>query len=103
MAIIVDVADAAERDLIEIADYLTREASPSIAGRWVRRIEERIAALAEFPYAGAEDGRLGRGRRRLVERPYLIVYRILGPERVRVVHGDLPALFKDDKDLDESP
>jgi toxin ParE1/3/4 len=96
----VEITNAARRDLDQIAAYLEQEAGKRVAGRWVRRLEARILQLADFPHAGAEDDQLGVGRRRLVERPYLIVYRILAPNLVRVVrvvHGarDLPSLFKD--------
>ncbi len=50
---------------------------------------------------GAQDDRL-RGRRRLIEGPYLVVYRLLNDEArvVRIVHGarDLDAIFADDAD-----
>jgi plasmid stabilization system protein ParE len=54
------------------------------------------------PYSGPEDPDLG-GRRRIVVKPYLVIYRIETPSLVRVVrivHGarDLPALFEDESD-----
>lgn len=66
----------------------------------MERLEARAFGLASQPYAGAEDSELG-GRRRVVVRPYLIVYRIVSADHVRVariVHGarDLPALFAAD-------
>lgn len=93
----VELARRARRDLLEIGDYLERVASRRTAFRWVVRLEERALALAREPFAGAELPDLG-GRRRVVVRPYLIVYRIVSKDLVRVVrivHGarDLPALF----------
>jgi toxin ParE1/3/4 len=103
VSVAIEVTNAARRDLARIAAYVEGEAGVRTAGRWIRKLEARIRSLADFPYSGAEDERLGQGRRRLVERPYLIVYRTLRPELVRivrVVHGahDLPTLFKDDRD-----
>ena len=93
----VEFARRARRDLIEIGDYLERVASRRTALRWMMRLETRALDLAAGPYAGAEEPELG-GRRRVVVRPYLIVYRIASPDMVRVVrvvHGarDLPSLF----------
>ena len=59
-----------------------------------------MRTLVRQPYLGAADEDLGRGRRRLVLAPYLIVYEI-GPGNeiaiLRIVHGarDLPTLFDD--------
>lgn len=93
----VEVTRRARIDLIEIGDYLEHVAGARTAHRWMSRLEEKALSLAEHPYAGAEDSMLG-GRRRVVLRPYLIIYRVVSPEFVRVVrivHGarDLPALF----------
>jgi len=93
----VELTRRARRDLIEIGDYLERVAGRRTALRWVLRLETRALGLAEGPFAGAEDTDLG-GRRRVVVRPYLIVYRVASPDVVRVariVHGarDLPSLF----------
>jgi toxin ParE1/3/4 len=98
----VELALRARLDLIEIGDYLERVASRRTALRWVTRLEAKALSLGEQPYAGAEDSELG-GRRRIVVRPYLIVYRIIPSDLVRVVrivHGarDLPALFAHDSD-----
>ena len=93
----VEITRRARIDLVEIGDYLERVAGKRTALRWVTRLEEKALSLAAQPYAGAEDSELG-GRRRVVVRPYLIVYRIRSNDLVsvvRVVHGarDLPALF----------
>lgn len=98
----VEITRRARIDLIEIGDYLERVASRPTALRWITRLEARALGLGSQPYAGAEDAELG-GRRRVVERPYLIVYRIISKDLVRVVrvvHGarDLPSLFGADDD-----
>jgi toxin ParE1/3/4 len=96
----VEITRRARIDLIEIGDYLERVASRRTALRWMERLEARALRLASHPYAGAEDAELG-GRRRVVVRPYLVVYRIISADHVRVariVHGarDLPVLFAAD-------
>jgi toxin ParE1/3/4 len=93
----VEIAPRARLDLIEIGDYLERVAGKRTALRWVTRLEVKAMSLATQAYAGAADPELG-GRRRLVVRPYLSVYRIASNGLVRVVrivHGarDLPAVF----------
>jgi toxin ParE1/3/4 len=98
----VELAPRARLDLIEIGDYLERVASARTALRWVTRLEARALRLGEQPYVGAEDSDLG-GRRRIVVRPYLIIYRIVSGDLVRVVrrvHGarDLPAMFSSEND-----
>jgi len=98
----VEIAPRARRDLIEIGDYLERVAGSRTALRWMTRIETKALGLATQPYSGAEDPELG-GRRRVLVRPYLIIYRIVSGERVRIVrivHGarDLPTLLAHESD-----
>jgi toxin ParE1/3/4 len=97
----VQLAPRARLDLIHIGDYLERESGKRTALRWLYRLEKKAMSLGEQPYAGAEDAYLG-GRRRLVVRPYLIVYRIENSiVRVsRIVHGarDLPTLFASEEE-----
>lgn len=102
MTVDVRYAPQAERDLQSIGDYLEREASPRVARRWIARLLAAAEALAEMPLIGVQDEDLG-GRRRLIVRPYLIIYRTLddGSVRiVRVVHGarDIPSLFASSND-----
>lgn len=98
----VEFAPRARLDLIEIAEHLERVAGKRTAVRWIERLAAKARGLMDQPYIGAEDSELG-GRRRLILRPYLIVYRIASPDLVRVVrvvHGarDLPMLFAGDPD-----
>jgi plasmid stabilization system protein ParE len=84
----------------EIGDYLLRVAGNRTALKWIDRPEAKALGLARQPYAGAESADLG-GRRRVVVRPYLIIYCIAPPDLVRIVrivHGarDLPALFSNE-------
>jgi toxin ParE1/3/4 len=100
MPVRVQLAPAAERDLEEIAEYIEAQAGPRIALNVVRRLRAKTALLRENPYIGAEDERIGI-RRKLIQRPYIIAYRIVSATEVnvlRIVHGarDLPGLFADD-------
>lgn len=101
MRVHVDVTPAASRDLAELADYLARNAGERVAARWIARLEAAVALLEDMPCAGAESDFLGPGRRRIVVRPYLVVYRILRDDLVRVIRvvdgrRDLPSLFADE-------
>jgi len=101
MPVRVKLSRAAERDLEEIAAYIAAQASPRVALNVVRRLRAKAALLRENPYLGAEDERIG-NRRKLLERPYIIAYRVVNASEVnvlRVVHGarDLPAVFVDDE------
>ncbi len=69
------------------------------ANRQLRRIEEAIGMLAEFPSIGAPKEDLLPGSRTFLRAPHLVFYRIFEAERVvqilRVLDGrrDLNALF----------
>jgi toxin ParE1/3/4 len=81
--------EPAARDLTQIADYLEKRGSSTIARRIAISISERIEALVQFP----EQGRTGRksGTRELVLSglPYLAVYRLEEDaiEILRILHG----------------
>lgn len=83
----------AEIDLVAIA-LSVAERSESRALALVKRLRARCAALERHPQTGRPRGELGPGLRSLVERPYIIFYRVEGGvvEVVAVVHGarDLP-------------
>lgn len=91
------LSPAARRDLILIGDYLEAQAGRRIAKAWATKLRERALSLAIDPECGPKDEHLGAEWRRLIESPYLILYRVEG--RVvtisRVLHGarDLPSLF----------
>jgi plasmid stabilization system protein ParE len=97
------LSPAARRDLLDIGAYLWLHAGAKTAARWIERLERKTLSLSESPFIGAADPELG-GRRRLVVRPYLVVYRVDEPVQliriVRIIHGarDAPALFGLDQD-----
>lgn len=78
----------AERDLLDIWLSIAVESETS-AERMYDRIQARIEILHAFPEAGASREGLAPGARMLVERPYVILYRVVsgGVQIVRVIHG----------------
>ena len=82
---------AAERDLSEIVEYISRN-SPSAALSLLEKIDEDISRLAEFPQIGKtpKDSRLQElGYKMLVIKNYLVFY-VLKQNTVeirRVIHG----------------
>ena len=95
--------EQAREDLIEIY-LLIAEEHPIAAERYLQRIENLIILLRDQPRMGALRNDLVVGLRALVERPYVVFYRLLPDEAeetvdiievVRVVDGrrDLPSLF----------
>jgi toxin ParE1/3/4 len=93
----------ARLDLLDIYELIGVE-QPAAAERYFDRIEALASLLPEQPRLGVARPEIAPGFRMLVERPYLILYRIepdlpSGPvehvEIVRVVDGrrDLKGLF----------
>jgi toxin ParE1/3/4 len=84
----------AEADLMAIALHIA-EHSPSRARDVVVRLKARAEILKAHPLAGRPRPELGEGLRSLSERPYVMIYRIVGDtaEIVAMLHGarDLPA------------
>ena len=78
----------ADADLVDIWLSIASD-DPAAADRMLERLEQRCMALARHPRLGRGRPDIGAGARCLVERPYLILYRIVGRdvEIVRVVHG----------------
>jgi toxin ParE1/3/4 len=79
---------AARADIETIAFYIAAE-NPSVARRWVDRIEERCERLAEMPGLGVARPDVRLDLRLLPVGNYLILYREMGEdvEVVRVLHG----------------
>lgn len=78
----------AEADLIDIWVAIAGD-DPAAADRMLDRLEQRCLALARHPKLGRGRPDIAAGARCLVERPYLILYRIVRRhvEIVRVIHG----------------
>src|SRR6266404_3202572 len=81
-------AESAERDLVEIANFIARD-DPISSARFIERVEEHCQLLALHPLMGRTRDALARGLRSLPIGRYVIFYRALddGVEIVRVLHG----------------
>ncbi len=94
----IELARRAEQDLLDIERWLTAEASPAIAQRILYAIRDKIDTLEEHPELAQEREELGPGRRVLVCRPYVIIYRIYATQTgeavviLRIAHGARDAI-----------
>lgn len=91
MSYAVRILRRAQRDLLEIQEYIARD-DPAAAGRVVEALLDAIERLAQLPKRGSrpKDERLrGLGYRCLVQARYLVFYKVLRAQvRVyRVLHG----------------
>ncbi len=81
----------AQRDLIEIRDYVALD-NPRASIRLIDELLEKVESLAEFPEIGViprDKNLIDRGYRTLIERDYLIFYKVFKRQvRVyRIIHG----------------
>ena len=82
----IDVTEAAEQDLMEIADYIAAD-NPSATLKLANKIEKNILKLENYPFIGAipKVRRLARkGYRMLVVDDYLVFYVLLDDKRVEI-------------------
>ncbi|HXC56620.1 MAG TPA: type II toxin-antitoxin system RelE/ParE family toxin [Rhizomicrobium sp.] len=80
----------AEKDLIDLYDYIADEAGTRVAGAYIDRIEGACLALKTFPLRGTARDNIGPGLRTMAfERRAMIVFRVLKSEVtiVRIFHG----------------
>lgn len=98
MSLRVVITAGAARDLGLIDDHLTRNAGPAVAAETLDRLERRCEELADLPDRGnvpPELAALGiHDYRELHERPFRIVYRVLGPDAVVYVVADARRDFR---------
>ena len=80
--------ERAERDLVEIGDFIARD-NPVAAAQFVALLEQRCSLLAVHPLAGRARDELIKGLRSLAYGRYVIFYRAIedGAEIVRVLNG----------------
>ncbi len=78
----------ARRDLLDIWLSIARD-NPGAADRVYDRLEARVHILERYPQVGPARPDIASDARMLVERPYLILYRVIpeGVQIVRVLHG----------------
>ena len=95
---------AADRDFDDILDYL-QQRNPAAAVRVVSRLSKTCERVARHPYAGPPCEQLGAGLRHVLERPYVIFYRITaeGIRVERILHGsrDAAALLRHNPSREE--
>ena len=80
--------ESAERDLVDISNFIARD-SPTSAARFIARLEEHCQLLAAHPLLGRARDELAPELRSLAYGRYVIFYRALpgGAEIVRVLHA----------------
>lgn len=88
----------ADDDLYSLHRWIRSEAGDEIADAYIRRVQARIATLADFPERGARRANLPAGIRALsFERRLLIIYSVDGKEvevmRVISTARDIEPLF----------
>lgn len=87
----VDVAAAAERDLLAIFEYIAQDDSRA-AHRWWQRLEQQVRRLSTMAARGPiipEAALLGVPYRHVIQGSYRVIYRIDEGRIlvVRIVHG----------------
>jgi toxin ParE1/3/4 len=93
----VNLSPRANKDLIDIWDYLACEASERVADRQLRQIEAGLEMLKSWPYSGRKRDELRAGMRSVPVHPYVILYRVHAGavEIYRILHGcrDIASIF----------
>jgi toxin ParE1/3/4 len=91
----------AERDLVEVWNYLYREASRDIADAQARKIRDRCALLRAHPLMGRPRDKLQPGLRAVLVSPYIVFHRVMDNDVqiVRVLHErrNIEAIFAADR------
>ncbi len=90
------------QDIEQIADYIASQSGLDQADRFLSKLDEKFAKIAQFPNLGRQRDEILPSLRSLPMDNYLILYMPIGHdvEIFRVVSGyrDLPALFTDADD-----
>ncbi len=97
MALILDISEAAERDLEEIFNYIHSKHGINQAYRYVSSFDGIFQNLALHPEIGRERPEIREGLYSMSKDHHIIFYRIHGGKLriIRVLHGarDLPRQF----------
>jgi toxin ParE1/3/4 len=85
------VSNSARSDIRRIILYLSVQAGPDVALRYVEQFETVLEQLREFPGSGAPRPKCGRSMRIVVVSPYLVFYeggaKAKAVAVLRVLHG----------------
>lgn len=75
--------------LVAVHDYISQQASPYVAERFLKRLISTVDPLEQFPQLGRRVPESDGAHRELGCRPYRIVYRVEADEIlvVAVIHG----------------
>lgn len=96
------LTEPAIQDIEQIADYIARQSGLDQADRFLNKLDDKFAKIAQFPNLGRQREKILPGLRSLPIDNYLILYMVIGQdvEIFRVVSGyrDLSALFTDADD-----
>jgi plasmid stabilization system protein ParE len=84
----VDIADDAEKDLEEIADFIAQD-NPARAASFAAELRRKALAIGKSPTAYPPRPHFGEGIRVAIRRPYLIVFRVRRRrvEVLRILHS----------------
>src|SRR6202035_97749 len=84
-------------DLDEIWNYYARVAGRNTAEKILREIDDVVATIEDYPFAGRSRNELRPGFRSLAATPHVVFYRVVDdiPEIMRVLDGrqDVDELF----------
>lgn len=72
-----------DNDLVAIWRYIAAD-NPEAATRMLRRLEQRMLMLPQFPEIGERQSQFGENSRRIIEGNYLLFYDVL-PDAVHVL------------------
>ena len=90
MPFLVQLTDDAARDLEEICDYIEQHDAPDKADYVLDQIERAFSRLSNHPKRGRHPKELLdigiREYREIFFKPYRIIYRVMGTERLRARH-----------------
>ncbi|WP_293157505.1 MULTISPECIES: type II toxin-antitoxin system RelE/ParE family toxin [unclassified Microcoleus] len=96
------LTEPAIQDIEQIADYIASQSGLDKADRFLSKLDEKFAKIAQFPNLGRQRDEILPGLRSLPMDNYLILYMPIGQdvEIFRFVSGyrDLSALFIDADD-----
>jgi toxin ParE1/3/4 len=87
-------------DLLDIYDYITEQAGEARAAAFIRRIEQKLALVAEYRHMGRKRDELHNGLQSFALGRYIAFYIAVdgGIDLVRVLYGgrDIPTIFADE-------